>query len=89
MKDKKAASLFPKELVIESLKQSFAKLNPQTMFWNPIVFIVEIVTFVMLIVTIWAAVAGDQTQGSFGYNLLVFIVLFFYLALCQFCRSDC
>ncbi|WP_102406441.1 potassium-transporting ATPase subunit KdpB [Parabacteroides bouchesdurhonensis] len=87
MKDKKAASLFPKELVIESLKQSFAKLNPQTMFRNPIMFIVEIVTFVMLIVTVWAAVAGDQTQGSFGYNLLVFTVLFFTLLFANFAEA--
>ena len=55
MKENKSASLFPKELVIESMKQSFAKLDPRTMFRNPIMFIVEIVTFVMLVVTIWAA----------------------------------
>ena len=46
------------------------------MFRNPIMFIVEVVTFVMLFVTIWAATTGDTTQGSFGYNILVFIVLF-------------
>ena len=51
MKNNKAASLFPRELVIESLKQSFVKLNPKTMFRNPIMFIVEVVTFVMLFVT--------------------------------------
>ena len=54
MRNNKAASLFPKELVIESLKQSFVKLNPRVMFRNPIMFIVEVVTFVMLFVTIWA-----------------------------------
>lgn len=54
MRNNKTASLFPKKLVIESLKQSFIKLNPRMMFRNPIMFIVEVVTFVMLFVTIWA-----------------------------------
>ena len=87
MKDKKAASLFPKELVIESFKQSFVKLDPRTMFRNPIMFIVEIVTFVMLLVTLWAAVTGDHTQGSFGYNILVFMVLFVTLLFANFAEA--
>lgn len=87
MKNNKAASLFPRELVIESLKQSFVKLNPKTMFRNPIMFIVEVVTFVMLFVTIWSAATGDHTQGSFGYNMLVFIVLFVSLLFANFAEA--
>lgn len=87
MKDNKSASLFPKELVKESLRQSFVKLDPRTMFRNPIMFIVEIATFVMLIVTIWATITGDQAQGSFGYNLLVFIVLFITLLFANFAEA--
>ncbi|WP_347146262.1 potassium-transporting ATPase subunit KdpB [Parabacteroides goldsteinii] len=87
MKNNKAASLFPRELVIESLKQSFVKLNPKTMFRNPIMFIVEVVTFVMLFVTIWSAAMGDHTQGSFGYNMLVFIVLFVTLLFANFAEA--
>lgn len=87
MKNNKAASLFPRELVIESLKQSFVKLNPKTMFRNSIMFIVEIVTFVMLFVTIWSAATGDHTQGSFGYNMLVFIVLFVTLLFANFAEA--
>lgn len=87
MRNNKAASLFPKELVIESLKQSFVKLDPRVMFRNPIMFIVEIVTFVMLVVTIWAAATGDTTQGSFGYNMLVFIILFATLLFANFAEA--
>lgn len=87
MRNNKTASLFPKELVIESLKQSFVKLNPRMMFRNPIMFIVEVVTFVMLFVTIWAAATGDTTQGSFGYNILVFIVLFATLLFANFAEA--
>ena len=47
MKDNKSASLFQKEQVIESLKQSFVKLNPRMMIKNPIMFTVEVATAVM------------------------------------------
>ena len=87
MKNNTSASLFPKELVIESIKQSFAKLNPRTMFRNPIMFLVEVVTFVMLFVTIWTAVSGNHEQGAFGYNLLVFIVLLFTLLFANFAEA--
>ncbi|WP_418821266.1 potassium-transporting ATPase subunit KdpB [Parabacteroides johnsonii] len=87
MKENRSASLFPKELVIESLKQSFVKLDPRTMFRNPIMFIVEVVTFVMLVVTVWSATGGDTAQGSFGYNILVFIVLFLTLLFANFAEA--
>ena len=47
MKDNKSASLFQKEQVMESLKQSFVKLNPRVMIKNPIMFTVEVVTVVI------------------------------------------
>ena len=87
MKENRSASLFPKELVIESLKQSFVKLDPRTMFRNPIMFIVEVVTFVMLIVTVWAAATGNTAQGSAGYNIVVFMVLFLTLLFANFAEA--
>ena len=56
MKDNKSASLFPKEQVIESLKQSFVKLNPRIMIKNPIMFTVEVATAVMFFVTLYSIV---------------------------------
>ena len=73
MKDNKSASLFQKEQVMESLKQSFVKLNPRVMIKNPIMFTVEVVTVVMLIVCFLSL--GTSEYGAFGYNLLVFIIL--------------
>lgn len=87
MKDNKSASLFPKELVEDSLRQSFVKLDPRKMFRNPILFIVEIATFIMLVVTVWAAATGDRAQGSFGYNMLVFVVLFLTLLFANFAEA--
>ena len=64
MKDNKSASLFQKEQVIESLKQSFVKLNPRMMIKNPIMFTVEVATAVMFFVTLYSIV--NASQGSFG-----------------------
>ena len=71
MKDNKSASLFPKEQVIESLKQSFVKLNPRMMIKNPIMFTVEVATVVMFFVTLYSIV--NASQGSFGYLSLIHI----------------
>ena len=87
MKNNRSTSLFPKELVIESLKQSFVKLNPWTMFRNPVMFTVEICTLMMLIVTVYAAVTGDVNQGSVGYNIAVFLILFVTLLFANFAEA--
>ena len=63
----KSASLFQKEQVIESLKQSFVKLNPRLMIKNPIMYTVEVATVVMLFVTLYSII--NPSQGSFAYNI--------------------
>ena len=85
MKDNKSASLFQKEQVMESLKQSFVKLNPRVMIKNPIMFTVEVVTVVMLIVCFLSL--GTSEYGAFGYNLLVFIILFVTLLFANFAEA--
>lgn len=67
--------LFPADLVKESLKQSFVKLNPRLLIKNPVMFTVELGTIVMLVVTLNTLFTGDISQGSFGYNLTIFIIL--------------
>ena len=59
MKENTSASLFPKEQVIESLKQSFVKLNPKVMIKNPIMFTVEVSTVIMLLVTGYSLFDSD------------------------------
>ncbi|MEG0888879.1 MAG: potassium-transporting ATPase subunit KdpB [Bacteroides sp.] len=85
MKDNKAASLFQKEQVKESLKQSFVKLDPRMMIKNPIMFTVEIATLVMLLVTFYSLT--NSSQGSFGYNLTVFFILFLTLLFANFAEA--
>ena len=67
MKDNKSASLFQKEQVIDSIKQSFVKLNPRVMIKNPIMFTVEVCTAIMFLVMLYSIV--NDSQGSFIYNL--------------------
>ncbi|WP_341833876.1 potassium-transporting ATPase subunit KdpB [Chitinophaga pollutisoli] len=68
-------TLFPAALVREALAQSFVKLNPRLLVRNPVMFTVLLGTIVMLIVTVYAGISHDASQGSFGYNFTVFIVL--------------
>ena len=78
-------SLFQKEQVIDSFKQSFVKLNPNIMIKNPIMFTVEVSTVIMLFVTGYSAFS--TSQGSFVYNLWVFIILFLTLLFANFAEA--
>ena len=81
------ASMFAPELVRPALAQSFIKLNPRSMFRNPVMFTVEIGTLVMLVVTIYSYSVKDKTIGNFGYNLTIFIVLFLTLLFANFAEA--
>ncbi len=83
----KTTSLFPAEQVREALVQSFVKLSPRTMLRNPVMFTVEIGTFIMLLVTLYTAFSGDGSQGSFGYNLTVLVILFVTLLFANFAEA--
>ena len=85
MKNKNHTSLFQREQVMESLKQSFVKLNPRIMVKNPIMFTVEVATLIMLVVTLYSAT--HTSQGSFVYNLLVFVILFLTLLFANFAEA--
>lgn len=79
--------LFEASLVSEALKQAVLKLSPKSMFRNPVMFTVEIGTAIMLAVTVYTGYSGDHTQGSFGYNIAVFIVLLLTLLFANFAEA--
>jgi K+-transporting ATPase ATPase B chain len=81
----KSNILFEPVLVNTALKQSFVKLDPRSMIRNPVMFTVEIGTVVMLFVTIYSI--SNLSQGSFGYNLTVFIVLLLTLLFANFAEA--
>lgn len=79
-------NLFQAELVNEALKQSFIKLHPSKMFRNPVMFMVYIGTLVMAGVCIWIA-AGETSQGSLIYNIIVTAILFITLLFANFAEA--
>lgn len=84
-------SLFESKQVKEALVQSFVKLNPKTMFRNPVMFTVEIGTAIMLIVSLYVLFTppseGPGEEGSFAYNLIVFLILFATLLFANFAEA--
>ena len=82
----KNQSLFQSDMLLQACKQSFVKLNPKLMFRNPVMFTVEIGTFVMLIVSLWI-LSGESSQGSFGYNFTIFLILLLTLLFANFAEA--
>src|SRR5450432_352346 len=86
MKRTNQSSLFPREQVTAALKQSFVKLGPGTMIKNPAMFTVYIGTIIMFFVCIWIGM-GEKAQGSLGYNIAIFAVLFITLLFANFAEG--
>jgi K+-transporting ATPase ATPase B chain len=86
MKSNNNNKLFPANMVMTALKQSFIKLNPVSMFRNPVMFTVELGTFIMLSVCIWIA-AGETSQGSLAYNIVITSILFITVLFANFAEA--
>jgi K+-transporting ATPase ATPase B chain len=85
-KRQRKTPLFQRDLVKEALKQSFVKLDPRILYRNPVMFTVEIGAFIMLLVCIWI-LKGDQLQGSFAYNFIIFIILLLTVLFANFAEA--
>jgi K+-transporting ATPase ATPase B chain len=85
MDNNRKPSLFRKEQAKESIKQSFVKLNPRLLIKNPIMFTVEVCTFIMFFVMLYSIT--NSSQGSFAYNAVVFIVLLITLLFANFAEA--
>ncbi|MGN6415895.1 MAG: potassium-transporting ATPase subunit KdpB [Pseudobacter sp.] len=86
MKTGNQNKLFPRELMGTALKQAFIKLNPVIMFRNPVMFTVEVGTAIMVAVCCWIS-AGENSQGSFAYNITVTAILFITLLFANFAEA--
>jgi K+-transporting ATPase ATPase B chain len=86
MTKNKSNSLFESKQVKDALVQSFVKLNPKTMFKNPVMFTVEIGTAIMFAVCV-SILFGAQDQGSFIYNFIVFLILLATLLFANFAEA--
>lgn len=83
---KRSNKLFEPSLVKEGIKQSFLKLNPRTLFRNPVMFTVEIGAIIMLGVCIWI-IAGEKSQGNLAYNIIITAILFITLLFANFAEA--
>lgn len=77
--------LFEPALVQTALKESFIKLDPRLMVRNPVMFTVEIGTVIMLAMSIYSF--SHRDQGSFGYNLAIFIILLLTVLFANFAEA--
>ena len=69
------------------MKQSFVKLDPRMMVRNPVMFIVEVCTALMIVATLYFLFAGVTDQGAFGYNVAVSVILFVTLLFANFAEA--
>ncbi|MGZ3765985.1 MAG: potassium-transporting ATPase subunit KdpB [Mucilaginibacter sp.] len=81
----KQNTLFHGDQVKDALKHAFVKLDPRILVRNPVMFTVEIGTVVMLIVTIFSF--SNSSQGSFGYNFTIFLVLLLTVLFANFAEA--
>ncbi len=80
----RARPLFDKQLMGRSLKASFVKLNPVTLFRNPVIFVVEVgatLTSVFLIRDIFIGASG------IGFSLQISLWLWFTVLFANFAEA--
>ncbi|MFB0846682.1 potassium-transporting ATPase subunit KdpB [Paenibacillus oleatilyticus] len=78
-------SMLSGPIVRNAIKESFVKLNPITMMKNPVMFVVEIGTLVVLFMTLLPGYFG--TEESVGFNFTVFVILLFTVLFANFAEA--
>ncbi|MCK9859632.1 potassium-transporting ATPase subunit KdpB [Paenibacillus sp. ATY16] len=85
MNDKRKKSLFSGPIVFQAIKASFIKLNPVSMMKNPVMFVVEVGTLVVLLMTIFPGYFDSEDR--IGFNLTVFLILLFTVLFANFAEA--
>ncbi len=81
----KRKSMLTSSIVGRALKESLLKLNPAVMIRNPVMFVVEIGTAIVLLLSLFPGLVG--TEGDTGFNLTVFFILLFTLLFANFAEA--
>ena len=84
MNDKRK-SMFNGDIAKHAVKESFIKLNPIFMMKNPVMFVVEMGTFVVLMMILFPTYFG--TNDQIGFNITVFLILLFTVLFANFAES--
>ncbi|MBC1459270.1 potassium-transporting ATPase subunit KdpB [Listeria newyorkensis] len=85
MKMEKKNVLFNREMMLTAVKDSFVKLNPVAMIKNPVMFVVEVGTFIVLLLMLFPQFFGISV--SLGYELTVFLILLVTILFANFAES--
>ncbi|WP_018887064.1 potassium-transporting ATPase subunit KdpB [Paenibacillus massiliensis] len=85
MNEKRKISLFSGPLIMQALKASVFKLNPAVMMKNPVMFVVELGTVIVLLMTLLPGTF--HAEDRIGFNLTVFIILLFTVLFANFAEA--
>ncbi|ADO55309.2 potassium-transporting ATPase subunit KdpB [Paenibacillus polymyxa] len=77
--------MLDRSILKQAIKDSFIKLNPMIMMKNPVMFVVEIGTLVVLLMLLLPGYFGVGKE--MGFNLAVFIILLFTLLFANFAEA--
>ncbi|MGW9526764.1 potassium-transporting ATPase subunit KdpB [Paenibacillus terrae] len=77
--------MLEKSILKHAIKDSFMKLSPMIMMKNPVMFVVEIGTLVVLLMLLLPGYFG--TGNEMGFNLAVFMILLFTLLFANFAEA--
>ena len=83
----KKKKMINKDILLSSIKGSFAKLNPLYMMRNPVIFVVEIGFFITLILSFMPNLFGDVNMNARTYNILVTFILLITVLFANFAES--
>jgi K+-transporting ATPase ATPase B chain len=75
-----------KNIILDSIKQSFAKLNPRVQVKNPVMFVVYIGA-ILTTVLYFLSFAGIKDENNAGYVLAIAIILWFTLLFANFAEA--
>lgn len=73
------------EIVKRALIDSIVKCNPIIMMKNPVMFVVEVGTLVVLLMTLFSSYFG--TEDRMGFNIAVFSILLFTVLFANFAEA--
>lgn len=83
----KKSKFITKDILKDSIIESFKKLNPRYMMKNPVMFVVEIGFFISLLLTFAPGLFGDQGNNLRLYNFIVAVILFITVMFANFAES--
>ncbi|MDF2926614.1 MAG: potassium-transporting ATPase subunit [Paenibacillaceae bacterium] len=72
-------------IVRQAVKDSFIKLNPVTLMKNPVMFVVELGTMIVLLMVIIPGYFG--AEETVGFNIAVFFILLFTVLFANFAEA--